>query len=35
MNRLTGKRAGVNSLDHYLQFGIYEGQQAVNDGVWA
>jgi len=26
--------AGVNPLDHFLTFGIYEGRQAVNDGVW-
>jgi serralysin len=26
--------AGMNPLDHFLQFGIYEGRQAVNDGVW-
>ena len=26
--------AGVNPLDHFLQFGIYEGRQAVNDGLF-
>ena len=26
--------ADVNPLDHFLTFGIYEGRQAVNDGMW-
>jgi serralysin len=26
--------AGVNPLEHFLSFGIYEGRQAVSDGVW-
>ena len=26
--------AGVNPLDHYLQFGIYGGGAVVNDGLW-
>jgi len=26
--------AGINPLDHYLQFGIFEGRTIVNDGVW-
>ena len=26
--------AGVNPLDHYLMFGIFEGRTIVNDGVW-
>jgi serralysin len=26
--------AAINPLQHFLQFGIYEGRQAVNDGVW-
>ena len=26
--------AGVNPLDHYLTFGIYEGRTIVNDGLW-
>jgi hypothetical protein len=25
---------GANPLEHFLVFGIYEGRQAVNDGVW-
>jgi hypothetical protein len=25
---------GANLLANYLQFGIYEGRQAVDDGVW-
>ena len=29
------RRGGdVNPLDHFLTFGIHEGRQAVNDGVW-
>ena len=26
--------AHINPLDHFLAFGIYEGRQAVNDGVF-
>ena len=26
--------AGVNPLDHYLKYGIYEGRQLGNDGMW-
>jgi hypothetical protein len=26
--------AGVNPLEHYLTFGIYEERQAVSDGLW-
>jgi serralysin len=26
--------AGVDPLEHFLSFGIYEGRQAVNDGLW-
>ena len=26
--------ANVNPLEHYLMFGIYEGRQMVNDGIW-
>ena len=26
--------AGVNPLDHYLMFGVYEGRAVVNDGTW-
>jgi serralysin len=26
--------AGINPLDHFLQLGIYEGRQAVNDGLF-
>jgi serralysin len=26
--------AGINPLDHFLQFGIHEGRPPVNDGVW-
>jgi serralysin len=25
---------GANPLAHYMQFGIYEGRQAVNDAMW-
>jgi serralysin len=27
--------AGMNPLDHYLMFGIYEGRTPVSDGVWS
>jgi serralysin len=27
--------AGMNPLEHFLQSGIYEGRQAVNDGMWS
>jgi serralysin len=27
--------AGTNPLDHFLRFGIYEGRQAINDGMWS
>jgi len=26
--------AGINPLEHFLVFGVYEGRQAVQDGVW-
>jgi len=26
--------ARLNPLDHFLNFGIYEGRAAVNDGVF-
>jgi hypothetical protein len=25
----------MNPLDHFLQFGIYEGRHPVNDGMWS
>jgi hypothetical protein len=24
----------MNPLQHFQQFGIYEGRHAVNDGMW-
>jgi hypothetical protein len=26
--------ANVNPLEHFLRFGIYQGRNAVNDGMW-
>jgi hypothetical protein len=26
--------AHANPLEHVMTFGIYEGRQAVNDGIW-
>ena len=26
--------AGVNPLEHFLKFGIYEGRQPIDDGMW-
>jgi hypothetical protein len=26
--------AMINPLDHFLNYGIYEGRAAVNDGIW-
>jgi serralysin len=34
MNNPDVAAGGANPLDHFLVFGIYEGRQAVNDGVW-
>ena len=30
----TSRRRASNPLDHFLQFGIYEGRAVVNDGIW-
>jgi hypothetical protein len=26
--------AGINPLQHFMLFGIYEGREAVADGMW-